>query len=698
MNFNLSKYIPFMNKKDATSNNVFTDTSFVSFNGQQIKGGLQTPDYLQTALADLKYIGFCVGLRSEEISSTKWDIQDKSGKSVECYAKELLMKPDYRNGVDFNSFCKSIVMHLDIDGNAFIVPEKDNLWASTKDIPNRLVTWNPARVRVRANTGEIVDSLYIASSKYIKDYNCFDTDTMAYLLPDQMIHIKNSSPYNNLRGIGIIQSNIPMFEAEQVQGLFEKVFFEKSPILQMIVADKEANTLPKDVPEVKRKLRSEYGYNKEPIMYLPHGYEASFPDIDYEQFKMIDEKTFSKENITMVFRIPRSYAGLETRFATKNQEQIIWEGVKATIYDKLEPIFSELVQRIEKNKNLVFRFKRNSIIDLDNIKEIVTLGIQGGFVTPRKAQEMCNIVTDNPADDNYYMPMNMIPVGAYNQVDDETLKGLKHKDGCGCHTKQDPSAFEQSTRMSNLKKLLHRYAVTTKSIKCFGIAKKYIEAETKAQCKRIQGNIYKNLNGLNTKSVSISDVFNDGAERKAMKNGATNMFRSMIAISGEQNNKFFNTKIDFSSKNPKINLVVDKLSTRYVDNCVQTRKDDIKKIISQVLTQADSIALTTEKIKELVNDSVSEYYKDFEGIEGWKADRIARTEASNAWDGSSKSVFEDLGVKSFDVVGCMDNEGYCNAQNIPMSEWDEIEFHPNHTGTRVPADDADIQDAQQSDD
>ena len=63
--------------------------------------------------------------------------------------------------------------------------------------------------------------------------------------------------------------------------------------------------------------------------------------------------------------------------------------------------------------------------------------------------------------------------------------------------------------------------------------------------------------------------------------------------------------------------------------------------------------------------------------------RIARTEASNAWDEAAKLSYDEMDVKTFDVVGCEDNETDCNAVNVSMAMWNNLNFHPNHTGTRV---------------
>ena len=92
------------------------------------------------------------------------------------------------------------------------------------------------------------------------------------------------------------------------------------------------------------------------------------------------------------------------------------------------------------------------------------------------------------------------------------------------------------------------------------------------------------------------------------------------------------------------------------------------------------------KTVEALTGEIKNYFKTFTDKDGWRVKRIARTEASNAWDQVALKGYGELGVKTIDVVGCEDNFTDCNAKGVPIEKADELVFHPNHTGTIVPAD------------
>ena len=81
---------------------------------------------------------------------------------------------------------------------------------------------------------------------------------------------------------------------------------------------------------------------------------------------------------------------------------------------------------------------------------------------------------------------------------------------------------------------------------------------------------------------------------------------------------------------------------------------------------------------------IGDYFTDLTREDGWRAMRIARTEASYAWDRAAQLGYSELGVEKIDVVGCDDDEGDCNAQDVPVEDIDTLNFHPNHSGTCIP--------------
>jgi hypothetical protein len=66
---------------------------------------------------------------------------------------------------------------------------------------------------------------------------------------------------------------------------------------------------------------------------------------------------------------------------------------------------------------------------------------------------------------------------------------------------------------------------------------------------------------------------------------------------------------------------------------------------------------------------------------------IARTEARAAWDAGAVVSYEELGVKTVDVVGCtkFEPDSDCGKQGIPLQNVASLRFHPNHIGSILPS-------------
>ena len=179
------------------------------------------------------------------------------------------------------------------------------------------------------------------------------------------------------------------------------------------------------------------------------------------------------------------------------------------------------------------------------------------------------------------------------------------------------------------------------------------------------------------KEVSADEVFNYPELRREGLKSAQGMFTSSVVIGIEDNNAIWGTAIDSSTKNAKLRLVVEKLSLNYVDTTLNSRIKEMRKLF----TRGVNDGLTLNELR----DNVTKYMDTLTDPNGFRAMRIARTEASNAWDEAAKLSYDDMGVKTFDVVGCSELEptSDCGAVNVPMSEWNQLTFHPNHVGTRV---------------
>jgi hypothetical protein len=119
----------------------------------------------------------------------------------------------------------------------------------------------------------------------------------------------------------------------------------------------------------------------------------------------------------------------------------------------------------------------------------------------------------------------------------------------------------------------------------------------------------------------------------------------------------------------------------------QTTKDQIERVVRQGV--ADGITVP----------DVSQRLRDHMGpITHSRSLTIARTELSNAWAQGSAAAFKESNtLEIMDVIGCearedgpfqYKGESTCNYTGLPKTELDAfmaVGWHPNHTGTLVPA-------------
>jgi hypothetical protein len=145
---------------------------------------------------------------------------------------------------------------------------------------------------------------------------------------------------------------------------------------------------------------------------------------------------------------------------------------------------------------------------------------------------------------------------------------------------------------------------------------------------------------------------------------------------------------------PKEHLKAARVMADAAESMNQTTVDDVKRFVARGYGEGLSDA-----------DIASEVEAALQRRALARADTAARTITQQGWDKGSGEAMVDNGVKTFSVIGCTSREvdqwdkpGYqefmfdedgrdpestCNIQDVPMEYWDELVFHPNHTGTRV---------------
>lgn len=133
--------------------------------------------------------------------------------------------------------------------------------------------------------------------------------------------------------------------------------------------------------------------------------------------------------------------------------------------------------------------------------------------------------------------------------------------------------------------------------------------------------------------------------------------------------------------------VLPSLATQLAKNVRQinvTTREQLQEIISDEIAKGSTVRATIDAIREKMGPKMEA-----------RAATIARTELNNAFTrGSVEAFMQSPTLTHISVVGCLarnDSNNYwngqhtCNIKMVPKQYATQLKFHPNHSGTMVPA-------------
>ena len=639
---------------------------------------LNNPNEFLRAYQTINYIAKDTSRIASDIASLEWKIVDSDDREISnSIIFEILRRP--ADGITGNQWLKMIVLHLLLDGNAFILKDHKNMLTFEQGRFDSLPILNPALVDVMDQDGEITSA---GDDKQLDNINRYRLslakNRTISLEPDVIHHIKTLGPNNTLRGMGVVQQNAPALDANRIQTIFNNQFFKHGGNTNMVVEMEKAMG-PQEFAMFKRQFRGEYGGrdNWSKIMVAPSGAKVKALNLSQRDMEFLEQRKMTREDIDAMFGIPPLISGAfnQVKYDTaREQERVYTTHTLMRLANPIADSLSILIQEIQ--PNVFFKFVPPQIIDKEKANTIAKDLFDRGVITGNEYREMLGKeLSDDPELEKRWITFNYVPldfaaepapVNTENPVkpNEDSKKDLQ----CGCNS---------LTKATGKQLQIHRRARRTKDViekKIFKEVQKYYkDLESRALA-----GLEKSWGDIQEKGINIDDVFDFTEEVIEATAAGKRMFTSAITIGLKDVNEIFDIDIDTTTKNPRLVLAVEKVNRDYVAQTLNTRREELRKIIFTAQNEGVSVA----EVKGRIEDSFKKLNHGPQ--EAWKTMRIARTEAANAWDQSAFIGYEELGVTVVDVVGCEDNETDCNKQNIPMNEVAGLVFHPNHTGTIVP--------------
>ena len=195
----------------------------------------------------------------------------------------------------------------------------------------------------------------------------------------------------------------------------------------------------------------------------------------------------------------------------------------------------------------------------------------------------------------------------------------------------------------------------------------------------------------------VNFIFPSLQENEALIMTTNPMHTSAVQKSIEDINNLStgDTVVDGSLVNAKVQGAITELGVK-ITRVNAATKSLISQSIRRSVDEGLDVVQTAQNLREL---GLDEYYKN-------RALTIAKNETRLGYSDGTKISFEDLEVKTFDVVGCTgtlsgtnalgmsasygdfsENIGNCGILDIPMNFYDFISstHHVNHQGVEVPS-------------
>jgi len=655
----LSFFLKKKTNKGLSQFHAFEKPSFI--NGSP---ALDSPEQYIGAYNKINYISTMAGILSSDVAALDYNLLNKNGEIVRNLEFENLIDYPNENLTGFE-LRQISVLHFLLEGNFFWLPEQGDALALMNKKPSRISILNPSEIDIVAN-GTIIKAKDVNSYNTISHYQAngtlLQTLNNKSLNKDAVIHVKNSSPYNAIRGMGKIQANAPMLEIDRYQNIFNQAFFSQGAMSNLAAIQKE-DLGPTQFELWKKSIDMQYQglSNMHKIMKLPPNTEIKPLNLSHKDMDFLAQKEMTRQDVASIFELPPVISGDLNKVQGYSSTQQMKRYFKNTLpkYSRQLAYAYQAILNIF-DKSLTFNFKYPIAIDRKEEAEVGERLFDRGAISQNEFREMLGLpIAKDKEANNRYIKTNYINVDDLGNLNAGNLAQTTGKLLKKTYISKALEDFNQDNFIRFSKR--SREKISNKIAK--DIAFFY-----KNQEKRVQ-------TGLK-KAAKIKDLYNVSVETQELKKTAKKMFTSALTLSYNDLNEYFDIDFDATTKNPVFNKQVGTLTDKIVEQITHTRKEELERLLNVMVDEGLSLSELSGKIEDL--------YGTLDSTSGSRAMRIARTEASKTWDTASIESYKELEVKVVDVVGCEDEEPDCNKKNVPIEEASKLSFHPNHTGTIVP--------------
>jgi HK97 family phage portal protein len=473
---------------------------------------------------------------------------------------------------------------------------------------------------------------------------------------DEVIHFKSFNPFNPFMGMGTLQAIGAMLETEQYRDDYDKAFFKNGAVLSGVL--QTPKTLSKAVfDRLKREFRAVYGgaRNAHKIAVFEEGLEFKQITLSQRDMEFLEMARFNRDRILAAFGVPPSKLGLVEDANRANSEAQDKTFMSETMFPKL----ADLEERI--NNELSPRYGRDRVAFDEVVKED-----EGARVQEVVSLAGTNILTTNelrewlgydplPEGDNPQPPTQ--PDTDEEDQPEDTTKSI--------NTKDIRDTFQRS-RVAYLARVRKEF---TPDLQRF----------FDKQEERILNRMF--LAGKSGKQYNFipAELWDEHEENEELLALLAVLFLTVAKSAYKKAGTFFDRELTFDTDNPIHAELIKQLGDK-ITRINDTTREQVNKQVLEGIRRGYSI-------NQIAHGFPDENYKGIAGVfdqaRGYRAEMIARSEASDAYNLVTLKAYKGLGQTEVEVIDGVDWDAECREANGQIwtieKALSNLKDHPNCT-------------------
>lgn len=563
----------------------------------------------------------CVKVIAEASNDVKLKVyEQKTVKGKQTYVeventtnpiRKLFMQVNGRTTE--NEFKEHTISSLELQGNSYWWIVRNSL-----NIPSQMYFMRPDYVTIIPDT---------TVPGGVKGYVFGRGDRKENFDVSEILHFKYFNPRSQFYGQSPIQAAKVTIEADIYAKLYNKQFFINSARPYGVLKSK-VNLDKASRKRLKKMWASAHqGADKAYRTALLEG------DLDYKQLGIsqkdsdfIQQLKMYREVIMSIFKVPPAMMDIYeyANYANaKEQRKIFWTDVMTKKLNKIAGYINEfLLFPIWGTKyKVLFDYSDIEVLrESENEKiERLAKAINAGMLDPAYARELMSW----PVEGTFYLPMNMLTIGSTSKesknisnksIDTEMAKNLNRTREQGISRLRS----DYNNALSDMFK--HQGMLLIEAIK-----DKINELKPKAvkeQLPRLDVEVLWTEGKFGQMIIDVSIYFMGQFMERGIET-ATNLTGIETA---------------FGIDHPSLANSLDNMLNLLSDRTSIASKEDLRKIITAGIENNTTIDGMTREIRKEVSAKWGDFAK-------YRAERIARTEASSAYGEGSHQYYKEVGVK-----------------------------------------------------